>query len=91
MIQMVEMALLIVKISDQPGFLFRVTEKIGTTGGNMVEIYHQRMFYGVPVKRAEADIIVETKDTEYIEEIINRLTVAGFRNHRLNDTASKIN
>ena len=90
MIRLGRMARLRVEISDQPGVLSRVTEQIGEVGGNIVEIYHQRMFYDVPVKRAEADIVVETRDSAHIEEIISRLTAAGFRTRRLDDTASEM-
>ncbi|MBT5499088.1 MAG: threonine ammonia-lyase [Alphaproteobacteria bacterium] len=90
MIRLGRMARLRVEISDQPGVLSRVTEKIGDVGGNIVEIYHQRMFYDVPVKRAEADIVMETRDAAHIEEIIDRLTAAGFRTRRLDDTASEM-
>ena len=90
MIRLGRMARLRVEISDQLGVLSRVTEKIGDVGGNIVEIYHQRMFYDVPVKRAEADIVVETRDPAHIEEIINWLTAAGFRTRRLDDTASEM-
>ena len=90
MIRLGRMARLRVEISDQPGVLSRVTEQIGDGGGNIVEIYHQRMSYDVPVKRAEADIVVETRDSAHIEEIINRLTAAGFRTRRLDDTVSEM-
>ena len=52
MIRLGRMARLRVDISYQPGALSRVTEQIGDGGGNIVEIYHQRMFYNVPVKHA---------------------------------------
>ncbi|MGB0555461.1 MAG: hypothetical protein ACPGQV_23360 [Alphaproteobacteria bacterium] len=48
------------------------------------------MFYDVPVKRAETDIVVETRDFPHIEEIINRLTAAGFQTRCLDDTASEM-
>lgn len=88
MVRLGKMARLRVEISDQPGVLAQVTMQIGEVGGNIVEIYHQRMFYDVPVKRAEADIVVETRDSAHIEEIINRLTAAGYRTRRLDDTTS---
>jgi len=84
------MARLRVEISNQPGVLSRVTEQIGDVGGNIVEFYHQRIFYHVPVKRADADIVIETRDSAHIEEIINRLTAAGFRTRRFDDTASEM-
>ena len=76
------------KISDQPGVLPRVTEQIRDVSDKIVESFHQRIFYHVPVKRAEADIVVETRNFTYTKEIINRLTAAGFLTLRLDDTAS---
>ena len=34
---------------------------LGEVGGNIVEIYHPRMSYDVPVKRTEINIVVETR------------------------------
>ena len=82
-----QIARLRVTISDAPGTLARVAQSIGTLGGNIVEIVHQRMFFDVPVKQAEADIVVETRDEEHVEEIIAALTADGFPTRRLGDTA----
>lgn len=81
------MARLRVTISDAPGTLARVAAKIGALGGNIVEIVHQRLFFDVPVKQAEADIVVETRDADHVEEIIAALTADGFPTWRLGDTA----
>lgn len=86
MVRLGRLARLRVEISDQPGVLARVTQQIGEIGGNIVEIYHQRMFYDVPVKKAEVDIVIESKDSNHIIEIINRLTMAGFPSRQLDDT-----
>ena len=64
-------------------------QHIGEVGGNIVEIYHQRMFYDVPAKRTEVDIVLETKDSAHVEEIINCLSAGGFNTRRLDDTASE--
>jgi len=82
-----QIARLRVTISDAPGTLARVAQNIGSLGGNIVEIVHQRMFFDVPVKQAEADIAVETRDEEHVEEIIAALTADGFPTRRLGDTA----
>src|SRR3546814_18558826 len=42
-----------VTISDQPGSLARVAREIGETGGHIVALYHQRLFYDVPLTLAE--------------------------------------
>lgn len=89
MIRMGRMARLRVETPDQPGVLAKVAQQIGDTGGNIVEIIHQRMFYDVPVKLAEADIVVETRDSAHIQEIVDHLTAAGYRTRRLDDTASE--
>ncbi len=82
-----QMVRLRVSISDAPGTLAKVTAQIGDLGGNIVEIVHQRMFYDVPVKHAEADFVLETRDAEHVEEIIGRLEAAGFPTARLSGTA----
>jgi threonine dehydratase len=48
-----------VEITDSPGVLSKVSGLIGDSGGNIVEVYHQRLFYDVPVKQAEVDVVVK--------------------------------
>lgn len=79
------LARLRVTISDQPGVLGKVAEKIGESGGNIVEIYHHRLFYDVPLKLAELDVVVETRDAAHSQEIIERLEAIGFPTRKLDD------
>lgn len=72
-----------VEIADQPGVLGRMARTIGDTGGNIIEIYHQRMFFDLPVKRADVDAVVETRNAEHAREIIAALEAAGFKTRRL--------
>lgn len=67
-----------VAIKDSPGALSKIAEHIGETGGNIVEVNHQRMFYDVPVKQAELDVMVETRDAAHVSEIMTRLKAAGY-------------
>jgi len=67
-----------VEITDNPGVLSKVTGQIGDCGGNIIEVYHQRMFYDVPVKQAEVDVVVETLDADHLREIMAGLEKAGF-------------
>ena len=73
------------EISDEPGVLARIAGLIGDTGGNIVEVYHQRLFQDVPVKMAEVDSVVETRNADHVSEIIRRLTEAGYPTRRLGD------
>lgn len=76
-----------VEISDSPGTLAEVTSRIGAAGGNIVEIFHQRLFQDVPVKRAEVDVVVETLDSDHVHDLIESLRESGFPTRRLSATA----
>lgn len=66
-----------VDISDAPGLLARVAQVIGDAGGNIVEVYHQRLFHDVPLKMAELDIVVETRDQDHVDAILRQLKTRG--------------
>ena len=69
---------LVVAVDDTPGVLSRVTDIIGQCGGNILEVDHHRLVLDVPVKRADLDIVVETRDRGHVDVIRGRLAAAGF-------------
>jgi threonine dehydratase len=87
MVRSGQMVRLRVTISDTPGTLARAAQIIGDLGGSIVEIVHQRLFFDVPVKQAEVDIVVETQDAEHVAKIIEHLEKHGFPTWRLSYTA----
>jgi len=76
-----------VAITDTPGALAKVSGLIADCGGNIVEVYHQRLFYDVPVKLAEVDVVVETLDAGHVRTLIEKLTEAGFSTRQLSGTS----
>jgi len=72
-----------IEIVDQPGVLARLARAIGGAGGNIIEIYHQRLFTDLPAKRADIDAVVETRNAEHVKEITASLTAAGFQVRQL--------
>jgi threonine dehydratase len=52
-----------------------------------VEIYHQRLFQDVPVKLAEVDAVVETRNSRHVGEIVGALADAGFTTRLLSSSA----
>ena len=77
-----------IDISDEPGMLAAISTTIGKCGGNIVEIYHQRLFYDVPAKLAKIDAVIETRGPDHVDEIIAALRVAHFQVRQLDDSAS---
>ncbi len=77
-----------IEIDDAPGVLARVTRIIGEKGGNILEIYHQRLFQDVPLKLAEVDAVVETRNPDHVAEISAALIAAGFKTHLMSSSAA---
>jgi len=77
-----------IDISDEPGMLAAISTAIGRCGGNIVEIYHQRLFYDVPAKLAKIDAVIETRGPAHVDEIITALRAANFQVRQLEDSAS---
>ena len=76
-----------IEISDAPGALAKIAAIIGEKGGNIVEIYHQRLFQDVPVKLAEVDAVIETRNPRHVGELVAALSAAGFPTRLLSSTA----
>lgn len=75
-------------ITDVPGALADVTGLIAGCGGNIVEVYHQRLFQDIPVKLADLDAVVETRNASHVKKIIASLNKAGFPTRRLGSTST---
>ena len=73
-------------ITDEPGMLSKISNAIAKTGGNIIEIYHQRMFHDVPVKKAKIDAVIEAQNKQSIQEIIATLKSEGFEVRIINET-----
>ncbi|MGQ9369957.1 threonine ammonia-lyase [Azospirillum sp. A39] len=76
-----------ISLTDAPGALAKATTLLGAAGANIVEIYHQRLFHDVPVKMAEIDVILETRDRSHVQHIVDRLTAAGFPTELMTDVS----
>ena len=68
-----------IEISDEPGMLASISTAIGNCKGNIVEIFHQRMFHDVPAKLAKIDAVVETRGEDHVNEIVSALEKRSFK------------
>ncbi len=82
------LARLRIKIRDMPGTLGRVAEVIGASGANIIEVYHQRMHYEVPVTMADLDVMVETRNRQHVVELFRALEAAGYTTQLLSESSS---
>ena len=74
-----------IDILDEPGMLARISNLIAENGGNIIEIFHQRMFHDVPVKNAKIDAVIEALSISHIKKIIDSLENDGFTVNELKD------
>jgi threonine dehydratase len=63
---------------DRPGLLATVSAIIGSHGGNIIEVAHNRLALDVPAKGAEFDILIETRDAQHTQEIMDALRAEGY-------------
>lgn len=63
---------------DRPGLLANVSALIGQMGANIIEVAHNRLSLDVPAKGAEFDIMIETRDAQHTQDIIDALREHGY-------------
>lgn len=67
-----------IEIEDRPGFLARVAGRIGESGGNIIQVHHERLHAGTHAKRATLEALVEAQDEAHAGQIAADLSAAGF-------------
>jgi threonine dehydratase len=70
---------LTIEVSDTPGELALVSGVIARSGGNVLEVDHNRESPGMPVGVAVLDLLLEVNGPEHFEEIIRALRSDGLR------------
>ena len=76
-----------VEVPDKPGNLANVTTLIGTLGGNIVEVQHNRWFRDVPAGRTGVDFVIEIRAPADSDAIISGLAENGIHARRLSSDA----
>jgi threonine dehydratase len=70
---------LTVELEDRPGQLALVADMVGAAGGNILEVNHNRMMTGTPLKSASLSLVIEARDAAHAAEIRRKLVEAGFK------------
>ncbi len=72
-----------VPLPDHPGALHQLTTIFAAEHANIVQIVHDRAYFGAHLGEGIVDITVETRGTEHVEELLGKLTGAGYRFERV--------
>lgn len=66
-------------ISDRPGSLARLAQRVADLGANILQITHSRGFGQMAIGETEVELILETAGPEHIERIYSALTADKFK------------
>jgi threonine dehydratase len=67
-----------IPIPDQPGVLSRVTQVVGDSGGNILDVFHRRLSTNVPAKSATLELSFESRDAQHAQSVVAAIRAAGF-------------
>jgi threonine dehydratase len=79
MVRRGRLARVIVEVTDLPGSLAKVTACVAEQNANIEEVHHQRAFTSLAVQNAELDLVLKTRNSEHVEQIVAALQRAGFK------------
>ncbi len=79
-----------IEIEDSPGFLARVAGCVGLSGGNIVQVHHERLTTGLHVKSATLEMLVEAQDELHSQQIASDLRGHGYVVHRIDGGYSQV-
>ncbi|OQA08738.1 MAG: threonine dehydratase [Firmicutes bacterium ADurb.Bin373] len=65
-------------ITDQPGNLSRLLTRVAAARANVISVSHDRIRPNIPLKQAEVELVLETRDKEHIDEILSLLSHHGY-------------
>ncbi len=68
-----------VETRDVPGELGHLSGLIGTVGGNILEVHHQRAFSAEPLQTAIVDFTLQTRGLDHLAGIVKILRDGGYR------------
>ena len=71
------------RVPDHAGALARLTAVIAAQLANILEITHDRAYYGVNLGDSLVEVTLETRGPEHINELVAALEKAGYRAERV--------
>ena len=72
-----------IPLPDHPGALQQLTAVIASAHANIVQVVHDRAYFGAHLGEGIVDITMETRGPEHVEELTAKLAQAGYRLERV--------
>ena len=72
-----------IPLADHPGALQHLTAVIAEAHANIVQVVHDRAYFGAHLGEGIVDITMETRGPEHVEELTAALEKAGYRLERV--------
>ena len=69
--------------SDHPGVLHAVSGVMAKVRANIVNVHHERAYFGVRLGNTVMDFTLETRGAEHVEELCAALREAGYEYERV--------
>jgi len=63
---------------DTPGVLARITTVVAQAGANIDEVHHQRAFSTLSAQNVEVELVLQTRNTAHVQDVVAQLGAAGF-------------
>lgn len=68
-----------VSVPDVPGALSEITNLLGKSNANIIEIQHQRAFTNLSLRLVEVEFVLQALGNSHIKEIMNALSQANYK------------
>jgi threonine dehydratase len=65
-------------VDDRPGNLAPLVSRVAESGANVVDIFHRRAFWLAPLDRVGVELVLEVRDEEHGQAVVQHLRDAGF-------------
>lgn len=74
-----QIAKILIEAPDQPGILEKIAKIIGDRGINILDVYHQRLFYLGPLKSTSISLSIEVEGPDHTAALLQDLSDHGFK------------
>jgi threonine dehydratase len=69
-------------VEDWPGNLARLISTVAEAGANIVEVFHRRAEWRLPVTKVGVELVLEVRGEDHAQAVIARMDAAGYKCQR---------